>query len=127
MDVDASSPVSAASSSASTLSNVSVETARQETKSENLRKAEHASDETRTKKPLLMRSHHSASPEKPQTPEHEKTHEQQEDVNALDLESLQLQDKEIQPDKLTKLERVGSGGFKVRLRGGLDYVTRTAL
>ncbi|BGP53785.1 hypothetical protein JCM8202v2_001357 [Rhodotorula sphaerocarpa] len=117
MDVDASSPVSAASSSASTLSNVSVETARQETKSENLRKAEHASDETRTKKPLLMRSHHSASPEKPQTPEHEKTHEQQEDVNALDLESLQLQDKEIQPDKLTKLERVGSGGFKDVYKG----------
>lgn len=38
----------------------------------------------------------------------------QEEVNALDLESLQLQDKEINPDLLTKLEKIGSGGFKVR-------------
>lgn len=60
-----------------------------------------------------MRPGHSASPEKPRTPEHSKEHEQQEDVNALDLESLQLRDKEIQPEELTKLERVGSGGFKV--------------
>lgn len=37
----------------------------------------------------------------------------QEEVNALDLESLQLQDKEIPFDKLTKLEKIGSGGFKV--------------
>lgn len=64
-----------------------------------------------------MRSHHSASPEKPHEPENDKAHEHQEDVNALDLESLQLQDKEIRPEKLTKLERVGSGGFKVSERG----------
>lgn len=40
----------------------------------------------------------------------------QEEVNALDLESLQLLDKEINPDLLTKLEKIGSGGFKVRSR-----------
>lgn len=61
-----------------------------------------------------MRSGHSFSPEKPQTPRQSKGDEQEE-VNALDLESLQLQDKEIAPEKLTKLEKVGSGGFKVRL------------
>jgi hypothetical protein len=63
--------------------------------------------------PLLMRSGHSRSPEKPQTPAHSK-HDEQEEVNALDLESLHLQDKEIAPEKLTKLEKIGSGGFKVR-------------
>jgi hypothetical protein len=30
----------------------------------------------------------------------------------LDLESLGLEDKEIPPDKLVKLEKIGSGGFK---------------
>lgn len=30
----------------------------------------------------------------------------------LDLESLGLEDREIPPDKITKLEKIGSGGFK---------------
>lgn len=30
----------------------------------------------------------------------------------IDLESLGLEDKEIPPDKLVKLEKIGSGGFK---------------
>ena len=30
----------------------------------------------------------------------------------LDLELLGLEDREIPPDKLTKLEKIGSGGFK---------------
>lgn len=30
----------------------------------------------------------------------------------LDLESLGLHDREIPPDKLQKLEKIGSGGFK---------------
>ena len=30
----------------------------------------------------------------------------------LDLESLGLEDREIPPEKLTKLEKIGSGGFK---------------
>ncbi|PLW56441.1 hypothetical protein PCANC_04857 [Puccinia coronata f. sp. avenae] len=35
----------------------------------------------------------------------------------LDLESLNLQDKEIQPEQLKKLEMIGSGGFKDVYRG----------
>ncbi|WAQ86909.1 hypothetical protein PtA15_7A638 [Puccinia triticina] len=35
----------------------------------------------------------------------------------LDLESLNLQDKEIQPDQLKKLEMIGAGGFKDVYRG----------
>lgn len=30
----------------------------------------------------------------------------------LDLETLGLEDREIPPDRLTKLEKIGSGGFK---------------
>lgn len=60
-----------------------------------------------------MRAQHPVSPDKPRTVDCSKEREHQEDVNALDLESLQLQDKEIPPEKLTKLELVGSGGFKV--------------
>lgn len=63
-----------------------------------------------------MRRDHSASPEKPVTPDRSKAAEQEE-VNALDLESLQLQDKEIPPEKLVKLEKVGSGGFKDVYKG----------
>ncbi|GAA6004675.1 hypothetical protein JCM10207_000976 [Rhodosporidiobolus poonsookiae] len=113
-----SSPISQASSSGSTVSNLSTQTAREETKTQALAHVEHASARTSASNtPLLMRPDHLASPEKPRTPEHSKEHEQQEDVNALDLESLQLQDKEIQPDKLTKLERIGSGGFKDVYKG----------
>ncbi|KWU44908.1 kinase-like protein, partial [Rhodotorula sp. JG-1b] len=108
----------------STLSNLSTDTARQETKTQALKAADHASARKgSSSKPLLMRSHHSASPEKPQTPEHSKVHEHQEDVNALDLESLQLQDKEIPPEQLEKLERIGSGGFKDVYKG--KYRKRT--
>lgn len=60
-----------------------------------------------------MRKGHAASPNKPMTPMCSKENEQEE-VNGLDLESLQLADKEIMPEKLTKLEKIGSGGFKVR-------------
>ncbi|GAA5979137.1 hypothetical protein JCM11641_008438 [Rhodosporidiobolus odoratus] len=114
---DASSPMSGHSSSSSTLSNLSTQTAREETKTQALKAAEHASARTSTGTPLLMRPEHPISPEKPRTPEHSKEREHQEDVNALDLESLQLQDKEIQPEKLEKLERVGSGGFKDVYKG----------
>jgi len=37
---------------------------------------------------------------------------QKEEELELDLESLGLEDREIPPDKLTKLEKIGSGGFK---------------
>ena len=33
-------------------------------------------------------------------------------ITELDLESLGLEDREIPYDKLTKLEKIGSGGFK---------------
>ncbi|GEM09553.1 TKL/TKL-ccin protein kinase [Rhodotorula toruloides] len=116
-DFDTSSPASVLSTG-STVSNASTETARGETKTQALNAVDHASNRTSgAKTPLLMRPDHSASPEKPQTPEHSKEHEHQEDVNTLDLESLQLQDKEIQPDKLTRLERIGSGGFKDVYKG----------
>ncbi|GAA6029287.1 hypothetical protein JCM8097_003604 [Rhodosporidiobolus ruineniae] len=115
---DISSPASGESSSSSTVSNLSTQTAREETKTQALQAAEHASTRTSNgRTPLLMRPGHSMSPEKPHTAEHSKEHEKQEDVNALDLESLQLQDKEIMPDKLTKLERIGSGGFKDVYKG----------
>lgn len=38
--------------------------------------------------------------------------ETQGDELELDLESLGLEDREIPADKLTKLEKIGSGGFK---------------
>lgn len=37
---------------------------------------------------------------------------EQEPELELDLESLGLEDREIPPEKLTKLEKIGSGGFK---------------
>lgn len=90
-------------------------TARAETKTQALRAAETARPRRKSADtPRLMRADHSCSPEKPRTPARSKEDEQEE-VNALDLESLQLQDKEIAPEKLTKLEKVGSGGFKVRI------------
>ncbi|GAA5916515.1 hypothetical protein JCM8208_005037 [Rhodotorula glutinis] len=115
-----SSPVSSPLSSSSTISNLSTQTARNETKTQALRGLEHASARTAAGTPLLMRPEHLASPNKPQSKQHSKDNEQQEDVNALDLESLQLRDKEIQPEELTKLELVGSGGFKDVFKGVLD-------
>ncbi|KAI6005837.1 hypothetical protein EDD15DRAFT_2214117 [Pisolithus albus] len=51
--------------------------------------------------PVLMRSHRLHQDE-PRTPP----------ASNLDLESLGLEDREIPSDKLTKLEKIGSGGFK---------------
>ncbi|GAA6013214.1 hypothetical protein JCM11491_005218 [Sporobolomyces phaffii] len=121
-DNDASSQDSDASTD-STLSNASTATARGATKTARLAKASHPSRKTSKNTPLLMRDEHSASPEKPRTVVCSKEREHQEDVNALDLESLQLQDKEIPPEKLTKLELVGSGGFKDVYKG--TYRRRT--
>ncbi|KAK4053792.1 hypothetical protein OIV83_001448 [Microbotryomycetes sp. JL201] len=100
----------------STVSNASVMTARAETKTEALRAAASPKPRRGMLTPLLMREGHSPSPEKPKSPQQTKEDEQEE-VNALDLESLQLQDKEIAPEKLTKLEKVGSGGFKDVYKG----------
>lgn len=59
--------------------------------------------------PVLLRAEH-VHLDEPRTPIPSKEKES-EDLE-LDLESLGLEDREIPPDKLTKLEKIGSGGFK---------------
>jgi mitogen-activated protein kinase kinase kinase 13 len=74
-------------------------------------------------KPVLERSDrvHVSQPRTPPVSDHsesvvEITHAkhrgEDEEGLELDLESLGLEDKEIPPEKLTKLEKIGSGGFK---------------
>lgn len=68
--------------------------------------------------PVLLRDKHIHTDE-PRTPpvsssERAKTiggHKEEGELE-LDLESLGLEDREIAPDKLTKMEKIGSGGFK---------------
>ncbi|KAL8293119.1 hypothetical protein RQP46_000813 [Phenoliferia psychrophenolica] len=103
------------SSGHSTASANSNATARGETKTQALN-ALPPTSATDLATPLLMQSHHSPDPNKVRTPEVSKADEQEE-VNALDLESLQLQDKAIMPEKLTRLEKIGSGGFKDVYKG----------
>lgn len=69
--------------------------------------------------PILLRSHHFHADE-PRTPpmsgmvngDGSGGGKDQEPELELDLESLGLEDREIPPEKLTKLEKIGSGGFK---------------
>lgn len=67
---------------------------------------------TESDKPLLLRTRslRKESHSKPGTPIPSAQNE--EDLNGLDLESLQLVDKEIAFNKLEKLDKIGSGGFK---------------
>ncbi|KDE08080.1 TKL protein kinase, variant [Microbotryum lychnidis-dioicae p1A1 Lamole] len=101
--------------------NTSTETARAETKSQALRRAVTVSVASNAETPLLMRQGHSRSPDKPHSRGRSRAaaalNDITEEINGLDLESLQLQDKEIAPEKLTKLEKVGSGGFKDVYKG----------
>lgn len=60
--------------------------------------------------PVLLRSERYHDDE-PITPPVSKEKKDEGDLE-LDLESLGLEDREIPPDKLTKLEKIGSGGFK---------------
>ncbi|KAL5533245.1 hypothetical protein ACEPAF_5021 [Sanghuangporus sanghuang] len=60
--------------------------------------------------PVLMRSHRIHEDE-PVTPPLSKDKKDDGELE-LDLETLGLEDREIPPDKLTKLEKIGSGGFK---------------
>jgi hypothetical protein len=61
--------------------------------------------------PVLLRSHY--HDDEPLTPPVSKEKEKKEDNDLeLDLELLGLEDREIPADKLTKLEKIGSGGFK---------------
>lgn len=59
--------------------------------------------------PVLLRSHPAELSCGPRTPTPPREPEPE---LELDLESLGLDDREIPPDKLTKLEKIGSGGFK---------------
>lgn len=67
--------------------------------------------------PVLLRSHHFHADE-PRTPPLSTPTRgtgsggKDEAELELDLESLGLDDREIPPEKLTKLEKIGSGGFK---------------
>ncbi|CDO76425.1 hypothetical protein BN946_scf184781.g2 [Trametes cinnabarina] len=63
--------------------------------------------------PVLLRSHHVHTDE-PRTPplSGQQKEKEGEGELELDLESLGLEDREIPPEKLTKLEKIGSGGFK---------------
>lgn len=50
--------------------------------------------------------------DEPRTPPISENRKDCEQELELDLESLGLEDREIPPEKLTKLEKIGSGGFK---------------
>uniref|UniRef100_A0A8H7Y536 Protein kinase domain-containing protein n=1 Tax=Psilocybe cubensis TaxID=181762 RepID=A0A8H7Y536_PSICU len=78
------------------------------------KRTKHHSDSTNTAVPVLLRSAHNHTDE-PRTPVPGKDKEGKDKENEeleLDLESLGLEDREIPPEKLTKLEKIGSGGFK---------------
>ncbi|KDR73605.1 hypothetical protein GALMADRAFT_142074 [Galerina marginata CBS 339.88] len=66
---------------------------------------------TTTTVPVLLRSEYTHTDE-PRTPIPSKEKEKENEELELDLESLGLEDREIPPEKLTKLEKIGSGGFK---------------
>lgn len=74
-----------------------------------------SSGKSRPTPPVLLRSHHFHADE-PRTPPISELavngHKEPEPELELDLESLGLEDREIPPEKLTKLEKIGSGGFK---------------
>ena len=77
---------------------------------------------TDSDQPLLLRAHGKTAssaklPTPPLTSNNEEANPPQagdgvDELNGLDLESLNLTDKEIHPSKLEKLEKIGSGGFK---------------
>ncbi|KAJ7219567.1 hypothetical protein GGX14DRAFT_592781, partial [Mycena pura] len=60
--------------------------------------------------PVLLRSQH-VHIDEPVTPEPKEAPVGEPELE-LDLESLGLDDREIPPDKLQKIEKIGSGGFK---------------
>lgn len=60
--------------------------------------------------PVLLRTHMHL--DEPRTPPLSSAQKEKDEELELDLESLGLEDREIPPDKLIKLEKIGSGGFK---------------
>ncbi|KAF8912067.1 hypothetical protein CPB84DRAFT_1761181 [Gymnopilus junonius] len=75
------------------------------------RRTKHHSSSTNTTVPVLLRSEH-AHADEPRTPVPGKEKEKDSEELELDLESLGLDDREIPTEKLIKLEKIGSGGFK---------------
>lgn len=61
--------------------------------------------------PVLLRSER-VHDDEPVTPPISRDKKDGDGDLELDLESLGLEDREIPPEKLTKLEKIGSGGFK---------------
>ncbi|TDL25007.1 kinase-like protein [Rickenella mellea] len=61
--------------------------------------------------PVLLRSQR-VHLDEPRTPQPGSQERKEDGDVELDLESLGLEDREIPPEKLTKLEKIGSGGFK---------------
>ena len=61
--------------------------------------------------PVLLRSDR-VHLDEPRTPPLSERNKETEPELELDLESLGLEDREIPPEKITKLEKIGSGGFK---------------
>ncbi|ETW86121.1 hypothetical protein HETIRDRAFT_31970 [Heterobasidion irregulare TC 32-1] len=60
--------------------------------------------------PVLLRSEH-VHQDEPRTPPMSNSGQKEEELE-LDLEAMGLEDREIPPAKLTKLDKIGSGGFK---------------
>ncbi|EJD53204.1 kinase-like protein [Auricularia subglabra TFB-10046 SS5] len=85
---------------------------------ENLPRARKHGKQGKGSTPILLRDKH-VHLDEPRTPpvsdsERAKTiggHKEEGELE-LDLESLGLEDREIPPDKLVKMEKIGSGGFK---------------
>src|SRR5262249_34672611 len=72
----------------------------------------HSRSQTRSNTPpVLLRPGH-VHVDEPRTPPLSPNRIDADPDLELDLESLGLEDREISPDKLTKLEKIGSGGFK---------------
>ncbi|KAH8928853.1 kinase-like protein [Atractiella rhizophila] len=87
-----------------------------QTKTEILKEIASGNRDVSTPPILLKDKRKRFSSEKPDTPP-ASGEEAETELNGLDLESLNLLDKEISPDKLTKLEKIGSGGFKDVYKG----------
>ncbi|KAF6763866.1 TKL/TKL-ccin protein kinase [Ephemerocybe angulata] len=71
-----------------------------------------SSARTTSEVPVLLRSHRDQiHTDEPRTPIPGTSKDKEEELE-LDLESLGLEDREIPPEKILKLEKIGSGGFK---------------
>ncbi|KAI5124307.1 hypothetical protein M0805_008915 [Coniferiporia weirii] len=96
-------PAPSSSSTARPLSSTKVVNRRRRTRSQ--------SKSSSSTPPVLMRSNR-VHDDEPVTPPISKEKKEGDGDLELDLESLGLEDREIPPDKLTKFEKIGSGGFK---------------